>query len=66
MFVYWIEPPLTPEAGMFEFRDRWYLLTGVDLAEYRNHMRRRSAKWATVCLPSAAFRDLARSIEDWL
>src|SRR5438552_11439907 len=34
-FVYWIEPPLTPEPGMFEFRERWYLLMGVDLSEYR-------------------------------
>src|SRR5207253_10613624 len=37
-FVYWIDPPLAPEPGMFEFRDRWYLLMGVDLAEYRDHM----------------------------
>ncbi len=66
MFVYWIEPPLTPEAGMFEFREKHYYLMGVDLAEYRNHMRRRSAKWATVCLPAAAFRDLARPIDQWL
>jgi hypothetical protein len=66
MFVYWIEPPLTSDAGMFEFRDKWYLLMGVDLAEYRNHMRRRSAKWATVCLPAAGFRDLARPIDSWL
>jgi hypothetical protein len=42
------------------------MLTGVDLAEYRNHMRRRSAKWATVCLPAVAFRDLARPIDQWL
>ena len=35
-FVYWIDPPLTPEPGMFEHRDRWYLLMGIDLAEYRN------------------------------
>ncbi len=66
MFVYWIELPLTPEPGMFEFRNRWYLLTGVDLAEYRNHMRRRSAKWATVSLPASAFRDLAKPIDAWL
>ncbi|HEX8914232.1 MAG TPA: HYExAFE family protein [Humisphaera sp.] len=65
-FVYWIEPPLTPEPGMFEFRGRWYYLTGVDLAEYRNHMRRRSAKWATVALPAEAFRSLARPIDAWL
>src|SRR5687768_11699519 len=42
-FVYWIDPPLAPEPGMFEHRDRWYILMGIDLAEYRNAMRRRSA-----------------------
>lgn len=65
-FVYWIDPPLTPDRGMFEFRDRWYLMMGVNLAEYRDHMRRRSAKWETVCLPAEDFRSLARPIEDWL
>src|SRR5438046_4749444 len=52
MFIYWIDAPLTPELGMFEHRDRWYWLFGVDLAEYRNHMRRRSVKWETVALPA--------------
>jgi len=56
----------TASEGMFEFRDRWYLLMGVDLAEYRDHMRRRSAKWETVCLPAEDFRSLARPIESWL
>ena len=65
-FVYWIDPPLTPEAGMFEFRDRWYLLMGIDLEEYRNHMRRRSVKWETVALPAEDFRSLARPLESWL
>jgi hypothetical protein len=65
-FIYWIETPLTPEAGMFEHRDRWYLLLAVDLAEYRNHMRRRSVKWETVALPAEDFRQLARPIESWL
>src|ERR1700709_84854 len=59
-FVYWIDPPLTPGPGMFEFRDRWCVAMAVDLAEYRNHMRRRSPKWATVCLPADDFRLLAR------
>jgi hypothetical protein len=61
-------PPPTADSseGMFEFRDRWYLLMGVDLAEYRDHMRRRSAKWETVCLPAEDFRSLARPIESWL
>jgi hypothetical protein len=66
IFMYWIDAPLTPEPGMFEHRDRWYLLMGVDLAEYRNAMRRRSSKWATVSLRSEDFRQLARPIESWL
>ena len=66
MFVYHIDPPLTPDGGMFEFRDRWYLLMGVDLGEYQSKMRRRSAKWATVSLPAEDFRQLARPIDGWL
>jgi hypothetical protein len=65
-FVYWIDPPLAAEAGMFEHRDRWYLLMGIDLAEYRNSMRRRSVKWETVALPAEDFRSLARPLESWL
>jgi hypothetical protein len=65
-FVYWIDPPLTPGPGMFEHRDRWYLLMGIDLAEYRNHMRRRSPKWETVSLSAEDFRQLARPFESWL
>jgi hypothetical protein len=65
-FVYWIDAPLTPEQGMYEFRDKWYWLYGVDLSEYRNHMRRRSVKWETVSLPIQDFRQLARPLESWL
>ncbi len=66
VFVYWIEAPMIPEPGMFEFRERWYLLMGIDLIEYRNHMRRRSSKWETVCLSAEDFRQLARPLETWL
>jgi len=65
-FIYWIDAPLTPEPNMFEHKDRWYILMGIDLAEYRNHMRRRSAKWETVALPAESFRQLARPIDSWL
>lgn len=65
-FIYWIDAPLTPEPGMFSHQDRWYHLLGVELAEYRNHMRRRSVKWETVALPLADFRTLARPMEEWL
>jgi hypothetical protein len=66
MFVYWIDPPLIPETGMMEFRDRWYLIMGIELSEYQEHMRRRSVKWETVALTQADFRTLARPIESWL
>ena len=65
-FIYWIEAPMVTEAGMFEFRERWYMLMGVDLKEYRDHMRRRSAKWETVCLAAEDYRQLARPLESWL
>jgi hypothetical protein len=51
---------------MYLHRGRWYWLMGIDLGEYRNHMRRRSVKWETVSLPAEDFRSLARPIESWL
>jgi hypothetical protein len=66
LFAYWIDPPLVPEVGMFEHKERWYLLLAVELAEYQEHMRRRSVKWETVALPQADFKALARPIEKWL
>lgn len=66
IFAYWVDTPLLPDPSIFEFRDRSYLLMGIDLNEYRNHMRRRSPKWATVALPAEAFRQLARPIDGWL
>ena len=65
-FMYWIDPPLAPEPGMFQHRDKWYWLFGIDLSEYRNSMRRRSVKWETVALPAEEFRNLARPLETWL
>jgi len=65
-FVYWIECPMVVEEGMFEFRQRWYLMMGIDLAEYRERMRRRSPRWKTVCLKAEDFRSLARPISHWL
>ena len=66
VFVYWIDTPLVAEAGMFEHDGRWYWAFGVELTEYRQYMRRRSAKWETVSLPIADFRSIARPIDDWL
>lgn len=65
-FIYWIDAPVAPEPGMFEYRGRWYQMMGIELSEYRSHMRRRSAKWETVAIPADDFRSLARPIESWL
>ena len=70
-FVYWIDPPALLETAesnpeVIEYRDQWYCLLGVDLKEYRAHMRQRSPKWHTVSLPAEAFRQLARPIPSWL
>ncbi len=66
VFVYWIDPPLVPEKGMFQHEGRWYWMFAVELQEYRQFMRQRSAKWETVALPIADFRSLARPMEDML
>lgn len=66
LYVYWIDPPIAPEEGMFLFRDRWYWMFGVGIDDYRSAMRTRSAKWKTVSLRAGDFRQLARPIDQWL
>ncbi len=60
-FLYWIDTPLLTEAGMFEHRDRCYVLMGIDLTEYRDHMRNarqmgnglaRGGRFSTTCPPA--------------
>src|SRR5690606_13143488 len=71
-FVFEIDPVLAPPPGHFVHRqgatarERHYLMLGVDLCDYRNHMSRRSVRWDTVAMPSAEFRQLARPIGEWL
>ena len=76
-FVFEVDPVLAPPPGHFIFRqgdpalpatvhERHYLMLGVDLCDYRNHMSRRSVRWDTVAMPSAEFRQLARPMRDWL
>ncbi len=65
-FIYWIDDPLTDIPGAFSHNGRWYQMLGIDLSEYRAHMRRRSIKWETVALSVEDFHSLARPIETWL
>lgn len=75
-FVFEVDPVLAPPPGHFVYRqgegapaasrERHYLMLGVDLGDYRNHMSRRSVKWDTVAMPAGDFRQLARPIGEWL
>jgi len=51
-------PEDTPDLWIW--RDQRYLLRAVTVEAYRRHMKIRSPKWGTVCLPGAVFRELAR------
>jgi hypothetical protein len=63
VFAYQMLPAVVlPEDtdDLWTWRGRRYLLRAVPVSDYRQHMRVRSAKWGTVSLPGAVFRDLAR------
>jgi len=62
-FLYRLQPSVEIPADtpdLFVHRDSRYLIRAVALEEYRRHMKVRSPKWGTVCLPNAKFRELAR------
>ena len=52
--------------GDLAYKSRWYRMFGVDLGDYQQRMRRRSAKWETVAVGQDDFKTLARPIEMWL
>jgi len=63
VFSYQMHPSvILPEdtADLWTWRGRRYLLRGVTVCDYRQHMRVRSPKWGTVSLPGAVFRELVR------
>ena len=61
VFLYWCEhePRDALFQDVFEAGGKWYLPMMVRVADYARRMRRRSAKWDTVHLAAADFRELA-------
>ena len=57
-------PEGTPD--LFVFRGRLYLLRGVEVGEYRRHMRTRSPRWRTVHLATDDFRAVVKPISHFL
>lgn len=65
VFAYHVLPSVTLPANtpdLWEWRGRRYLLRAVPSADYREAMRQRSPRWATVSLPQRAFRALVRPL----
>jgi hypothetical protein len=63
VFTYLLDPTVALSddvEDLWTWRGRRYLLRAVAADDYRRHMRRRSPKWGTVCLPGAVFRELVR------
>ena len=56
-FLYWCDkqPPDALFHDIFEHHDRWYAALAIPLAQYKLHMKTRSAAWDTVCLPAEKF-----------
>ncbi len=55
-------PERWPAQAVHPYAGRYYAFYGIPLAAYREHCRRRSARWETVSLPIATFRRLASPI----
>lgn len=69
VFLYQVPPPVTvPDdtADSWIWRGQRYLLRAVPVAAYQQHMRVRSPRWGTVCLPTAVFRALVRPFSAFL
>lgn len=54
----------TPD--LYAFRGKRYLFRAVEARDYRRHMRVRSPRWNTVCLPTAVFRAVVRPLSDFV
>jgi hypothetical protein len=68
VFVYHVLPVVTlPDdvEDLWLWRGRRYLMRAVCGEQYRQHMRVRSPRWATVCLPGAIFRELVQPFRNF-
>jgi hypothetical protein len=68
-FIYHLDlsvelPRDTPD--LFAFRGKLYLLRGVEVNDYRSHMRTCSPRWKTVYLRTDDFRELVKPISHFL
>lgn len=63
VFAYQVLPGVEVDEkaeDLWTWGGRRYLLRAVAAEDYRKHLRVRSPKWGTVCVPGPAFRAIAR------
>jgi hypothetical protein len=68
VFAYYILPDVELRRGtadLWVWKGRRYLMRAVTVDDYRRHMRKRSPKWGTVHLPTAAFREVVRPLREF-
>jgi len=68
VFAYYIVPEVELRPGtadVWVWKGRRYLMRAVPVDDYRRHMRVRSARWETVHLPTAAFREVVRPLREF-
>lgn len=64
VFAYWLPDPdaTDPIQQHHVFRQQHYAFFTLDAIDYRAHARRRSAKWTTLSIPTAVFREIAQPL----
>ncbi len=69
-YAFEIDPVLAPPPGHFKnvYKDqeRHYLMLGISLRNYRDGMSTRSARWDTVNVATAEFRQWSKPMDEWL
>ena len=64
VFLFWCDtqPPDSLFHDIYEFNDRWYVMSAVDLSDYCAHTKPRSAAWGTVSVPTKIFRQISHPL----
>ena len=66
VFAYWLgdESERTGDSTIHTYRSRSYAFTWISANTFAARARTRSPKWGTVSVPSRAFRELIRPIDE--
>jgi len=68
VFAYWLQgaPDTSPFQDVHVYRGNHYIVAASALDDYLAGSKPRSAKWQTLTMPTAQFKQLARPVEEML